>query len=95
MNNTKEKRLTRRFPTSCTVEFDAGTGAGITNDLGTSGVCFTTDKAITPDLMLRCFIPMQKQGRNLTRLRCEGRVVRADKSSEGWKVAVNFTTLEW
>lgn len=93
MNKTKEKRLTRRFPTSCAVEFDAGTG--VTNDLGTTGVCFTTDKAIEPDLMLRCFIPMQKPGRNLTRLRCEGRVVRADKSSEGWKVAVNFTTLEW
>jgi hypothetical protein len=93
MNNAKENRLARRYPTFCTVEFDSGTG--MTRNLGTAGVCFTTDQAIEADLMLRCFIPMQKPGRNLTRLRCEGRVVRANKSEQGWEVAVHFTTLEW
>jgi hypothetical protein len=93
MNSTKENRLTGRYPAFCTVELDSGTG--VTRNLGTGGVCFTTDNHIEPDLMLRCFIPMQKKGRNLTRLRCEGRVVRANKLEQGWEVAVHFTTLEW
>jgi hypothetical protein len=93
LSNTKENRLGGRYPTSCTVELDSG--SGITRDLGTTGVCFTTDEAIEPDLMLRCFIPMQKKGRNLTRLRCEGRVVRSSKTIDGWEIAIHFTTLDW
>lgn len=93
MKGSKENRLAGRYPTFCTVELDSG--RGVTRDLSTRGVCFVTDKAIEPDLMLRCFIPMQKQGRNLTRLRCEGRVVRSNKLDHGWEVAVHFTTLEW
>lgn len=93
MNPTKENRLAGRYPVSCTVELDSGTG--ITRNLSTTGVCFITDQAIEPNLMLRCFIPMQRAGRNMTRLRCEGWVVRADKSADGWEIAVNFTTLEW
>ncbi|MFZ2407142.1 MAG: PilZ domain-containing protein [Methylobacter sp.] len=93
MSDTKENRQACRFPTSCIVELDSG--AGITRNLSTTGVCFTTDQAIEPDLMLRCFIPMQKPGRNLTRLRCEGRVVRTARSVDGWEVAVHFTTFEW
>ncbi|MGZ4968943.1 MAG: PilZ domain-containing protein [Methylobacter sp.] len=93
MNYSKEKRLAGRYPTFCTVELDSG--SGLTRNLGTTGVCFTTDNYIEPDLMLRCFILMQKMGRNITRLRCEGRVVRANKFADGWEIAVNFTTLEW
>lgn len=93
MNDTKENRLTGRYPTFCAVELDSGTG--VTRDLSTAGVCFTTDKAIEPNLMLRCFISMQKRGRNMIRLRCEGRVVRANESEQGWEVAIHFTTLEW
>jgi hypothetical protein len=93
MTNIREKRSAGRFPTFCTVDLDPGTG--VTRNLSTTGVCFTTDKAIEPDLMLRCFIPMEKPGRNTLRLRCEGRVVRADRCPEGWDVAINFTTLEW
>ena len=93
MNDSREKRLAGRFPTFCTVELDSGTG--ITRNLSTTGVCFMTDQVIEPNLMLRCFIPMQKPGRNLTRLRCEGRVVRADKATDGWEVAIHFTTFEW
>lgn len=95
MTNGEEKRVAGRYPTRCTVELDSGTG--VTHDLSTTGVCFTTDQPIEPDLMVRCFIPMPrpKIGRDLVRLRCEGRVVRANKSEDGWDVAVNFTTLEW
>lgn len=93
MSDSKENRSAGRYPTFCTVELDSGTG--VTRNLSTTGVCFTTDKAIEPDQMVRCFIPMNRTGRNMTRLRCEGRVVRTDKSEEGWEVAVNFTTLEW
>ncbi len=93
MKRSKENRLAGRYPTFCNVELDSGTG--VTRDLSTRGVCFTTDNAIEPNSMLRCFIPMQKMGRNTTRLRCEGRVVRAEKSADGWEVAINFTTLEW
>jgi len=93
MSDFREKRLAGRFPSCCTVDLDPGTG--VTRDLSTTGVCFTTDKAIEPDLMLRCFIPMQKPGKNPIRLRCEGRVVRANKSEDGWDVAINFTTFEW
>lgn len=94
MNNAREKRLAGRYPTFCTVELDAGTG--VTRNLSTTGVCFTTDKALEPDIMLRCFIPMQKKtGKNITRLRCEGRVIRSDKSEEGWEVGLQFTSLEW
>ena len=93
MNDTRENRSAGRYPTYCIVELESGTG--VTRDLSTTGVCFTTDKAIEPNLMIRCFISMQKKGRNLARLRCEGRVVRANKSEQGWEVAVHFTTLEW
>jgi hypothetical protein len=93
MNNNKENRLAGRYPTFCTVELDSGTG--VTRNLSTTGVCFTTDSALEPNLMLRCFILMQKMGRNIIRVRCEGRVVRADKSGDGWEIAINFTTLEW
>ncbi|HEY8034641.1 MAG TPA: PilZ domain-containing protein [Methylobacter sp.] len=89
----KENRLAGRYPTFCNVDLDPGTG--VTRNLSTTGVCFTTDKAIEPDLMLRCFIPMQKAGRNMVRLRCEGRVVRAHKIVDGWEVAIHFTTFEW
>ena len=96
MNDSREKHLAGRFPTFCTVELDSGTG--ITRNLSTTGVYFTTDKALEPDLMLRCFIPLKKEiGRNMTRLRCEGRVVRSDKSEngDGWEVGLKFTLLEW
>lgn len=93
MSNSKENRQARRFPTSCIIELDST--MGVTRNLSTTGVCFTTDEAIEPNLMLRCFISMQKSGRHMTRLRCEGRVVRADKATDGWEVAVNFTTFEW
>ncbi|MGZ4956563.1 MAG: PilZ domain-containing protein [Methylobacter sp.] len=93
LNQSKENRLAGRYPTFCTVELDSGTG--ITRDLSTMGVCFTTDNEIEPDSMLRCFILMQKMSKNMTRIRCEGRVVRVNKSADGWEVAVNFTTLEW
>jgi len=93
MSNCNEKRSAGRYPTLCTVELDSGTG--LTRNLSTTGVCFTTNTPIEPNLMLRCFILMQKMGRNMTRLRCEGKVVRADRSADGWEVANNFTTLEW
>lgn len=93
MKHNKENRSAGRYPTFCTVELDSGTG--MTRDLSTMGVLFTTDNAIEPDSMLRCFIPMQKAGRKTTRLRCEGRVVRVNKFTDGWEVAISFTTLEW
>jgi len=88
-----ENRLAGRYPTFCTVELDSGTG--FTRNLSTLGVCFTTDSEIKPDSMLRCFILMQKKGKNMARMRCEGKVVRANKSADGWEVAIHFTTLEW
>jgi hypothetical protein len=93
LNQSKENRLAGRYPTFCPIELDSGTGR--THDLSTMGVRFTTDNEIEPDSMLRCFILMQKLGTKITRMRCEGRVVRVNKSSDGWEVAVNFTTLEW
>ncbi|MGZ8240449.1 MAG: PilZ domain-containing protein [Methylobacter sp.] len=93
LNQIKENRLAGRYPTFYTVELDSGTG--VTRDLSTAGVCFTTANEIESDSMLRCFILMQKMGKNMTRIRCEGRVVRVNKSADGWEVAVNFTTLEW
>lgn len=89
----KENRQAKRYPTFCIVELDSGTG--VTRNLSTIGVCFTTDKAIEPGLMLRCFILMQKTGKNITRLRCEGRVVRADQSADGWEIGLHFTTFDW
>ena len=93
MDFFKDNRLARRYPTFCTVDLEPGTG--VTHNLSTTGVCFTTDKTIELGLVLRCFIIMQKVGGNSRRLRCEGRVIRVEKSAKGWKIAVNFTTLEW
>jgi hypothetical protein len=93
INHSKENRSAGRYPTFCTVELDSGTG--VTRNLSTMGVCFITDNAIEPDSMLRCFILMQKMGKKVTRLRCEGRVVRINKFADGWEVAINLTTLEW
>ncbi|MGR9012858.1 MAG: PilZ domain-containing protein [Gammaproteobacteria bacterium] len=94
MSDSNENRQAKRFPSAYIVELDSGTG--VTRDLSTAGVCFTTDHAIEPNLMLRCFIPMEKTGGSAPRrLRCEGRVVRIDESEVGWEVAVKFTTFEW
>ncbi|MEE7625060.1 PilZ domain-containing protein [Methylobacter sp. Wu8] len=93
MDGSEEKRRAKRYLTSCIVELDSGTG--VTRNLSTTGVYFTTDKAVEPGLMLRCFILMQKAGGNITRLRCEGRVVRAAKSADGWEVGLHFTTFDW
>ncbi len=93
MSIIKEKRRAGRFPTYCTIELDPG--MGMTRNLSTTGVSFIVDKPIEPNVMLRCFIIMQKKGRNMPRLRCEGRVVRSDKSTEGWEIAITFTRFEW
>jgi hypothetical protein len=97
MSESKEKRLAKRFPTFCRVEFDSGSYScsGVTRDLSTKGVCFITDKPLELEQMLRCFILMEKKGGNLTRLRGEGKVVRVDKCAEGWEIGVHFTTFEW
>lgn len=93
MRIIKNKRQANRYPTACSIEFDSG--KGLTRNLSTKGVCFTTHQAIAPDVMVRCFITMQRPNRKLTRLRCEGRVVRTTKCTDGWEVAVHFSTLEW
>jgi len=93
MNPSKENRLAGRFPTYCVVEFDSG--IGLTHNLSTTGVCFTTEEVFDVGSQLRCFILMQKKGGNTRRIRCEGKVVRAEKKENGWEVAINFTTLEW
>lgn len=93
MIGSKENRQATRYPTSYIVELDSGTG--VTRNLSTAGVSFTTDNAIEPGLMLRCFILKQRTGSNITRLRCEGRVVRADKFADGWEVGLHFTTFDW
>ncbi len=93
MNGTKENRLAGRYPTFCIVELDSG--VGVTHNLSTTGVCFTTDEVFEVGAKLRCFILMQKKGGNIRRIRCEGKVVRAEKKENGWEVAINFTTLEW
>lgn len=89
----KESRLAGRYPTFCAVELDSGTG--MTRNLSTLGVCFTTASEIEQDSMLRCFILMQKKNRKMIRIRCEGKVVRTKRAADGWEVAIRFTTLEW
>ncbi|MGZ5052387.1 MAG: PilZ domain-containing protein [Methylobacter sp.] len=93
MIDFREKRKAERYPSSYLVDLEPGTG--VTRNLSTTGVCFTTDKAIEPNVMLRCFIPVHRPGKIPRRLRCEGRVVRANPSENGWDVAIQFTTLDW
>ena len=69
-------------------------GTGVVLNLGTMGVCFTTDMAIELNSILRCFIYMEKR-KKLIKLRCIGSVVRVDKSESGWQIALSLTTLEW
>lgn len=89
----KENRSAGRYPTFCDVDLDPG--IGVTRNLSTTGVCFITDKEMETDLMVRCFIPMQKPGKNIVRLRCEGRVVRSRRIKDGWEIALHFTTFDW
>jgi hypothetical protein len=89
----KESRIAGRYPTFCDVDLDPG--LGITRNLSTTGVCFISDKEMEPESMVRCFIPMQKPGKNMVRLRCEGRVVRSRRIQDGWETALQFTTFDW
>jgi hypothetical protein len=98
INNAHENRSAKRHPIFCNIEFNSTTGVtgqGQTRNMSANGVCFTTDKVIELDLSLRLVIFMQKGGRNMPPLCCEGKVVRVNTSEEGWEVAVNFTTFDW
>ena len=93
MPKNKEKRSARRFSTHCTVELEEG--AGVTRDLSTAGFCFTTDKEIPINSMLRCVILMPKKKEQIIRLRCEGQVVRVTETENGWDIGVSFTSFQW
>lgn len=84
-----------RFSTLCKVELEEGTGMGVTRDLSTTGFHFTADEPLPIGSMLRCVILMPKKDDKVVRLRCEGQVVRTDKSVDGWDIAINFTSFEW
>lgn len=108
---TKENRVANRYPTMADVEFDlciktttlkySGfslteeiSGVGAVLNLSTTGLCFTTNQQIELDTMLRCFLYMNKKNR-LIKLRCEGPVVRVEEFTNGWKIAITFTTFQW
>lgn len=93
MSPTKENRIAGRYPTFCVIELESG--IGVTHNLSTTGVCFTTDEAFEVGSKLRCFILMKKKDGNTRRIRCEGQVVRTEKKANGWEIAINFSTLEW
>ena len=89
MNQTQDQRIAQRFPSVCSVEFDQGTG--LTSDMSTSGVYFTTQTAIQTGQSLRFCIMLKKVGTLVSRLRCEGLVVRTDNLTQQLGVAVQFS----
>lgn len=88
METTQEKRAARRYPVAYEVEWDDG--RGVTRDVSTCGVRFVTEAGhhFRIGEMLRFFIIVRRLGTSMNRLRCEGIVIRGNRSSAGWDVAV-------
>ncbi|MFU8790120.1 MAG: PilZ domain-containing protein [Methylobacter sp.] len=93
MPQNKEKRSARRFPTHCTVELEER--VGVTRDLSTTGFSFISEQAVPINSMLRCVILMPKKKGAIIRLRCEGRIVRINRTENGWDIGVSFTSFQW
>lgn len=89
MSQTQDQRTAQRFASVYRVELDQGTG--LTVNLSTNGVYFITQAAIETGQSLCFCIVLEKIGALVSRLRCEGQVVRTDNLTLQCGVAVQFS----
>jgi len=90
VDQTQDHRIAQRFPVVYNVVFEQGS-SGLTSDMSTSGFYFTTQSAIHIGQSLRFCILLEKVGTLVSRLRCEGQVVRTDNLTQQLGVAVQFS----
>ena len=86
-----ENRSAERFSLSYQVELE--NGKGLTRNISKTGVYFETSIFYSVGSVLQFSIQLQKLDKEVNRLRCHGRVIRTDKHTQKWGVAVNYLTL--
>lgn len=91
MNIFSEQRNAERFAIAYEVQLEDGNG--VTRDLSSTGVYFTTSNYLEVGYVLQFYILLQKIGKSINRLRCEGQVIRTDESSQEWGIAVHLLTF--
>ncbi len=94
MDSLRDKRIAERFETACRVELEEGM-IGYTRDLSTTGVYFLTDTPVEQGLLIKFCVLMQRLGNIVSRISCEGLVVRTQKDDDMWGVAVTLTNFDF
>lgn len=88
METSREKRAARRYSIAYEVAWENGNG--VTRDLSTCGIRFVTDgnHQFRIGKLVRFFIVVRRLENSINGLHCEGSVIRIDRNSSGWDVAV-------
>lgn len=82
-----ESRHEKRYDLQLLVEFDHG--EGVTRNISTSGVYFTTDQALETGSEIKFYLVTE--GEDYNRIYCEGQVLRTEPCDEDWGIAVRNT----
>jgi hypothetical protein len=83
-----ERRRAQRYLIVCPVELKNGTAT--TRNQSTTGVLFETDRPFTVGDPIDLSITLERYENNLTRIRCQGKVVRVEPCPRGWLIAVDI-----
>jgi hypothetical protein len=85
-----EGRQAQRYQLELMVELEHGTGR--TRDISSSGMFFVTDQSFTPGQSIRFTLLVEHvDSSHLSRVQCQGVVVRVDSQNGHLGVAVAFT----
>jgi len=88
-----ERRAATRYPVTWPVELDGGTG--VTRNLSANGVAIETDRVLSEGDSVRFTVRMPEATEGLSRLLCEGPVVRVEPQGRQWAVAVRFAAVRF
>lgn len=82
-----EQRINQRFNLSCLVTFEKG--QGWSRDISATGIYFSTKNILEESEMIELAIHLSRQ----PDVQCGGKVVRMERRTDDYGVAVQFTDL--
>ena len=82
-----EQRTNERFNLCCLVTFREG--RGWSRDISTTGIFFSTKKALKESEMIQLTIHLNQE----PNVQCDGKVVRTEQRTDDYGVAVQFIEL--
>lgn len=85
-HNFSEKRTAARYPVIFFVEFENGTGW--TRNVSTTGVCIETNQSFVCGVAIRFVLNQPDREVGITRMQCNGVVVRAEQVEKRWRLGV-------